>query len=91
MQIAVRLGRKAGDHLLDAAGIEIGLDDVADEVAPGLGRRGIAACLVVLAMLPRFPQPQADDAATGGFMTWRAGSMSIALSHFAATVVHGPR
>ena len=47
MQIAVRLRRKAGDDLLDAAGIEIGLHDVADEVAAGLGRCRIAACLIV--------------------------------------------
>ncbi len=38
MQVAVRLGRKAGDHRFDAAGIEIGLHDVADEVAAGLSR-----------------------------------------------------
>ena len=48
MQIAVRLGRKAGDHLFDAPGIEIGLDDVADEIAPASARcRLVAACLIV--------------------------------------------
>jgi hypothetical protein len=31
----VRLGRKAGDHRRHAAGVEVGLDDVADEVPPG--------------------------------------------------------
>ena len=46
MQIAVRLGRKAGDHLLDAPGVEVGLDDVADEIAAGFRRR-FAACLIV--------------------------------------------
>ena len=43
MQITVRFRRKAGDDPFDASGIEIGLNDVADEIAPGLGRRGIAA------------------------------------------------
>ena len=38
MQIAVRLRRKAGHDRLDAAGVEVGLDDVADEVAARLGR-----------------------------------------------------
>jgi hypothetical protein len=40
MQIAVRLGRKARDHLpgVLAAG-EIGLDDLTDEVGGGRGRR----------------------------------------------------
>ena len=47
VQIAVRLGRKAGDHRLDASGIEVGLHDVADEVAPRLASRRIAACLFV--------------------------------------------
>src|SRR5690348_16717940 len=42
MQIAVRLGRKAGNGLADASGLEIGIDDVADEIAPGL-RRACAA------------------------------------------------
>ncbi len=34
MEIAVGLGREAGDHGLAAPGVEIGLDDVADEIAP---------------------------------------------------------
>ena len=55
MQIAVRLGRKAGDDLLDAAGIEVGLDDVADEVAPGLRRRRFTACHIVLRHASGFP------------------------------------
>ena len=36
VEIAVRLGRKAGDHAAVALGVEVGLDDVADEVAPRL-------------------------------------------------------
>jgi hypothetical protein len=39
MEIAVWLGRETGDDLLDSPGVEIGLYDVADEVAPCLGRR----------------------------------------------------
>ena len=34
VQIAVRLGRKAGHHRRMPLGVEIGLDDVADEIAP---------------------------------------------------------
>src|SRR6185437_779305 len=45
VQIAIRLGRKARDHLFDAPGIQIGLDDVADEIVPSLGLR--AACFNV--------------------------------------------
>ncbi len=47
MEVAVRLGRKAGHHLFGAAGVEVGLDDVADEVAPGFRRR-ISACHIDL-------------------------------------------
>jgi hypothetical protein len=35
MQVAVRLGREAGDDLLDLAGSEVRLDDLPDEVAGG--------------------------------------------------------
>ena len=35
MQIAVRLGREAGDHRLAPPGCEIGANDVADEILPG--------------------------------------------------------
>ena len=48
VQVAVRLGRKPGDDLADPAGVEIGFDDIANEVAGGLGcRRRISACLDV--------------------------------------------
>ena len=40
VQIAVRLGWEAGDDGLHAPRIEVGLDDVANEIAAGLGRRG---------------------------------------------------
>ena len=46
MQVAVRLRRKARHHRLDAAGIEIGLYDVANEVAAGF-HRCFARCLDV--------------------------------------------
>jgi len=39
MQITVRLGRKPRDDLAIALRGEIGLDDVADEIAPGFDRR----------------------------------------------------
>src|ERR1700674_3661159 len=45
VQVAIRLRGKAGDHLFDAPGIEIGLDDLTNEIAPGFIR--IAACLIV--------------------------------------------
>ncbi len=44
MQIAVRLGRKARDHGFVAPGIEVGLDDVADEIAPRVCRCGLVQC-----------------------------------------------
>ena len=47
VQIAVRLRRKAGHDLLDAAGVEIGLDDVADEIAARFDRARIASCLCI--------------------------------------------
>ena len=34
VQVAVRLGRKAGHHRRVPLGVEVGLDDVADEIAP---------------------------------------------------------
>src|SRR5579872_5708183 len=37
MEIAVGLGRKARHHAFDAARLEVGLDDIADEVAAGRG------------------------------------------------------
>ncbi len=43
VQIAVGLRRKAGDHLLHPACVEVGLDDVADEVAANF-RRLIRPC-----------------------------------------------
>ena len=48
MQIAVRLGREAGDDRLVPAGREIGANDVADEVLPGFpcrfsNRHGVTA------------------------------------------------
>ena len=39
MQVAIRLGRKTSDHLGHAPGIDICLDDVANEVASRFGRR----------------------------------------------------
>ncbi len=48
MEVAVGLGRKAGDDLADAAGVEVGLDDVADEIAAGFARRRFAACHIDL-------------------------------------------
>ncbi len=55
MEIAVRLRGKAGDHLTDAARVEIGLDDVADEVAAG--HRHVTGCLVVLRHASSCPGP----------------------------------
>ena len=40
VQVAVRFRRKPGDHGGVALGIQVGLDDVADEIAPGCGRLG---------------------------------------------------
>ena len=39
MQVAVRLRREPRHHALRAAGIQVGLDDVANEVAAGFGCR----------------------------------------------------
>ena len=41
MEVAVRLRRKAGDDARVAAGREIGRDDVADEILPGLADRSV--------------------------------------------------
>ena len=41
MQIAVRLGREAGDHRLVPPGRQIGAHDVADEILPGFADRGV--------------------------------------------------
>ncbi|KAB2860455.1 MAG: SDR family oxidoreductase [Bauldia sp.] len=41
MKVAVRLGRKAGHHARPPPGIEIGADDVADEVLPGFADWGV--------------------------------------------------
>ena len=46
VQIAVRLRRKAGHHAGMPLGREIGLDDVADEVAPALSNRRLAAVML---------------------------------------------
>ncbi len=40
MEIAVRLRRKPGDDGRVPLGVQVGLDDVADEIAPGCGRLG---------------------------------------------------
>ncbi len=42
MQIAVRLRRKAGHHRAVAFRIQIGLDDIADEIAPRFRYRRLA-------------------------------------------------
>jgi hypothetical protein len=39
MEIAVRLGRKTGHHLRSAPGLQISIDDVADEIATRFHRR----------------------------------------------------
>src|SRR6185436_12846390 len=44
MKVAVGLGRKARDHGRATLGVEIGLDDVADKVAPGFFYRCFAFC-----------------------------------------------
>src|SRR5712691_7750193 len=44
VQIAVRLRRKAGYHRSVALGVEIRLDDVADEIAPGFRYCRFAHC-----------------------------------------------
>ena len=74
MQIAVRLRRKAGHHLVDAPGVEIGLDDVADEIAAGFGVPPSPLALTSPAMLPRRLVPNLC-AQAGYAMTWHAGSM----------------
>src|ERR1017187_7706916 len=48
MEVSVRLRGKSGDDLFDAPGVEIGLDDVADEVAAGLPGCRIARYLLVV-------------------------------------------
>ena len=55
VQIAVRLRRETGDDRFDASGVEIGLNDVADEVAAGLGCARIPACLDVGGHASRYP------------------------------------
>ncbi len=52
MQIAVGFGREARHHLFGAASVEVGLDDVADEVAPGL-RAASPLGLSTFAIRPR--------------------------------------
>jgi len=42
VEVAIRLGREPSDHHGAALGIKIGLDDIANEVAPAL-RDAIAA------------------------------------------------
>ncbi len=44
VKIAVRFRRKARDHLFDAASLEIGPDDVADEIVSRVARGRPAAC-----------------------------------------------
>ena len=79
MQVAVRLGRKAGDHLLDAAGVEVGLNDVANEIAAGLAGRRPSR----LPFRPRHASSlpiRLDAAYVGGPHDVALRSMSIALS-----------
>jgi hypothetical protein len=40
VEIAVRLGREPGDDGRVPLGVQVGLDDVADEIAPGCDRLG---------------------------------------------------
>ena len=49
MQVAVRLGRKAGHHLPVAAGAEVRLDDLADEVARGRKARFVHPSILLAA------------------------------------------
>ena len=46
MQVAVRLRRKAGDHRGVPLGVEIGLDDVADEIAPASPPQPVSAIAI---------------------------------------------
>src|SRR5271169_2100785 len=46
VQIAVRLGREAGDNRLNLTSVEIGRDNVADEVARGFAC--LATCIIDL-------------------------------------------
>src|SRR5450759_4801969 len=90
MKVSVRLGREAGDNLLDAPGVEIGLDDVADEVAAGLAGSRIAQCLIVLrhasSTVKSDSMMRAVARASGGLChDVPLGSMSIALTPFPAT------
>src|SRR5580765_1138662 len=47
VKIPIWFRRKAGDDLLDAAGIEITLDDIADEIAARFDRARITSCLCI--------------------------------------------
>ena len=47
VEITIRLWRKAGNDLLDAAGIEIAFDDVANEIAAHFGRTRVGSCLCI--------------------------------------------
>ena len=47
VEIPIWFRRKAGDDLLDAAGIEITLDDIADEIAARFDRARVASCLCI--------------------------------------------
>ena len=46
MQIAVRLRREAGDHARHAARFEVGLDDVANEIAASFGCCGVSVAVM---------------------------------------------
>ena len=63
MQIAVRLRRKARDNLGVLLGVEIGLNDVANEIAPCLGRRCLcrrhSAGILHVGFRSYVPNPQA--------------------------------
>src|SRR5665647_1133197 len=104
MEVAVRLGRKAGDDLLDASGIEVGPDDIADEVAAGLVRRQNVTCFIVLrhaSSTLRSTLCWARGPRSGGLCHPAVhgglchdvplGSMSIALTPLPAIVIHGAR
>ena len=56
MQIAVGLGRKAGDHGIDAARRQILGDDVADEIPAAVPARGLSPAhgAALLSLLPTF-------------------------------------
>ena len=91
MQIAVRFGREARNNTFDATRIEVGFNDVANEVAPGFSSDPLR--LLPCRLSPCFLEFANDLLrAPGGLChDGTPGSMSIALTHLTGTVIHGPR